>query len=224
MRTPRRSNGRFASLSGLSTIRCGSAAAHPCIVIDAQGLPLFPYTHWYALRIQDNDLAKSTVETYLGYLLPFAGFLQLHGVAWNSPPEVIRIRMKRFLRSELHLSQQPDEVLEGVKVRTGEMTPLKPSTLRGMFAAWKDFYATMRDQGLYVYPNPIESALLKRLNRERHKHIRGAGAPDHAGIRSNHMPIPADVRAPSFACRIQVAGASAGVCRPQHAHEPSSRL
>ena len=53
-----------------------------------------------------------------------------------------------------------------------------------MFAAWRDFYATMRDQSLYAYQNPIESALLKRLNRERHKHIRASGAPDHAGIRS----------------------------------------
>jgi site-specific recombinase XerD len=188
MRSPGRDRGRFASLSGLSIVRCGPGAPYARIVIDSNGLPLYAYTKWFALRMADvaeeDSTARSTVETYFGFLLPFAGYLHARNIAWNSSPETIRAQLQAFHQSELHLIQHKDEKLEGVLVEKGSRTPLKASSLRVMLAAWRDFYRTMRAEGLYVYPNPMESALLERLNQEHRKHVRAAGAPDHAGIRS----------------------------------------
>ena len=188
MRSPGRERGRFSSLSGLSVQRCDPAAPYSRIVIDANGLPLYAYTKWFALRMQDveqyNWPAKSTIETYFGFLLPFAGYLHARDIPWNSPPSVVRKQLQAFCQNELHLNQRKDSKLEGVLLRKSKTTPLKASSLRVMLAAWKDFYHTMRDAGLYVYPNPMASELLERLNKEHRKHIRAAGAPNQAGIRS----------------------------------------
>jgi len=185
MRIPNRERGRFSSLSGLSIIKCSGDGddTYPLIVVDDDGLPVFLVTEWYRMRASDG-MVRGTLDTYLGLLLPFAAFLRAGGHAWNAPPDEIRAHLRAFLLHHLHCTANPDRAFEGYRLGVTGATPLSPSGLRGMLAAWRDFYATMADEGLYVYPNPLESHLLTRLRRQRAPHIGNAGAPDIAGIRS----------------------------------------
>lgn len=183
MRMPNRARGRFSSLSGLSIIKCRGDDTYPLVVVDGAGLPVFSVTEWYRIRASEG-IARGTLDTYLGLLLPFAAFLRASDRAWNAPPEEIRAQLRAFLLRQLHCTISPDRALEGYRLGVTGATPLSVSGLRGMLAAWRDFYAAMAEEGLYVYPNPLASPLLARLRRQRAEHIRNAGAPDIAGIRS----------------------------------------
>jgi len=185
MRVPNRERGRFSSLSGLSIIKCLGEGddTYPLIIVDGEGLPVFSVTEWYRMRASDGTV-HGTLDTYLGLLLPFAAFLRAGGHAWNAPPDEIRAHLRAFLLRQLHCTVTPDRALEGYRLGVTGATPLSVSGLRGMLAAWRDFYAALAEEGLYVYPNPLESPLLARLRRQRAQHIRNAGAPDIAGIRS----------------------------------------
>lgn len=183
MRMPNRERGRFSSLSDLSIIKCPGDDIYPLVVVDGDGLPVFSVTEWYRIRASEGTV-QGTRDTYLGLLLPFAAFLRANNQAWNAPPDEIRAHLRAFLLRQLHCKVTQDRAFEGYRLGVTGATPLSTSGLRGMLAAWRDFYAAMAEERLYVYPNPLESPLLARLRRQRAQQIRNAGAPDIAGIRS----------------------------------------
>jgi site-specific recombinase XerD len=202
VRTPNRTRGRFSSLSGMSTIKDLGCGIYPLIVIDRDGLPVFPITEWYRIRAQGAG-TRSTLDTYLGLLLPFTAYLRDNDRAWNDPPDEIRAHLRTFLLRQLDCSLIPDRDLEGYRVGLGGDTPLSASGLRGMLAAWRDFYTVMAEEQLYAYPNPLESRLLTSLRRQRARHVLNAGAPDIAGIRSASRRV--EGRQPSAFFRVQQA-------------------
>ena len=62
-------------------------------------------------------------------------------------------------------------------------TPLRPSTLRVLRAALRDFYLVLKDAGLYAFANPLSSEVLIALKQEHTSSLANRGAPDLAGIR-----------------------------------------
>lgn len=101
MRTPRREQGRYASLSGLSIIRNAVDAPFPLIVIDRSGRPVPHLTEYYRLSLLDN-VPRTTVDTYFGLLLPVFSYFLDHGWDWCRPPDDIRQYLTQFFRAQLH--------------------------------------------------------------------------------------------------------------------------
>jgi integrase len=182
VRAQQRVQGRFVSTCGLRKIVCALGSRYELLVIDGSGHPVSHLTEWYQQRKQPG--ADSTRRTYLNFLLPFMGYLLQREAAWNQPPEMIRTLVKEFLRDEVACQVARDQDLDGYRVRLTGKSPLSQSSLRVLFAALRDFYAVMADAGLYAYDNPMRSELLSKWKREHLKHVANAGAPDHAGIRS----------------------------------------
>jgi integrase len=136
---------------------------------------------WYRLRKQPG--CDGTRRTYLNFLLPFFGYLLRRGAAWNGEPERIRSLVREFLRDEVACKVAPDGDAEGYHMQLSGASPLAESSLRVLCAALRDFYAVMADAGLYAYSNPMRSELLISWKRAHLKHVRNAGAPEHAGTR-----------------------------------------
>jgi hypothetical protein len=116
--------------------------------------------------------------------LPFFSFVFKKGAAWNGEPEHIRSLVKAFLRDEVACRVVRDRDAEGYEMQLSGASPLAQSSLRVLCAALRDFYAVMADAGLYAYGNPMRSELLSAWKREYLKQVSNAGAPEHAGIRS----------------------------------------
>ncbi len=181
MRALAREQGRFVSRAGLRKVAGPSDGHYALIIVDSNGCPVSALTEWYRLRRQSGS--PGTWRTYLGFLLPFFGYLLAHGLAWNSDPEQVHSSIRAFLRDEVVCQISRDTTLDGYLVELTGNSPVSQSSLRVLLAAIRDFYAVMAEAGLYPFPNPMCSPLLQRWKRERIKHIENAGAPDHAGIR-----------------------------------------
>ncbi len=194
MRETRRERGRYASLSGMRVIKGDPGDAFPLLIVDRQGLLVPHAAEYYRLRLLECE-PRSTTDTYLGHLLPVLSFLSEAGRDWAAPPREVRQSFFMFLRQELHCTVSPDTDLDGFRYAVTKETPVSESTLRGIVAALRDFYRLMRRAGYYAHENPFESALLRELNRVRARALENAGAPDHAGIRSE--PWAASGRRPS---------------------------
>jgi len=137
--------------------------------------------------------AARTRETYLAVLRPWCGFLGKHGYAWNARPVAVREYTRLFL-VEAGCALQRGRV-DGWFVQATSRSPMSNSGLHLLIAALRSFYSVMqrgvfddhRDQRfhlLYAYDNPMYSPILLAWRAEHRKWIRNAGAPDHAGIRS----------------------------------------
>ena len=182
MRAKGRKQGRFVSLSGLKKLAPTPGSQYPLLIVDATGLPVFFLCEWYRRHKEGNP--GRTADTYLDMALPWAGFLLLHGYAWNDQPDRIRAFLIDFLRDDVKCLVGPDAKREdGLLVETTGASPLSKSSLGVLLAALTDLYDTLIGAGYYVYPNPLHSERMVALKRDHIKKLRNAGAPDHAGIR-----------------------------------------
>jgi integrase len=204
MRTQRGSRGQFSSLYGTSTLRLAADFPYPAggpryerLVFDADGQLIVPLNEWY--RLMEGVGAARTRETYLAVLRPWFGFLAKHGYAWNAQPEAVREYTRLFLL-EAGCALQKGRV-EGWFAQTSNRSPISTNGSHLFIAALRSFYTVMRrgvfdaqDQRfhpLYASDNPMYSKVLLAWRSEHRKWIRNAGAPDHAGIRSQSRPTEA---------------------------------
>src|SRR6266516_6777993 len=181
MRAKGRKHGRFVALSGLKKISAPPGSRFPLLVIDAAGLPIFPLCEWY--RRKKADDAGRTPDTYLEMLQPYFGFLLLRRYGWNDPPDRVRAYLVEFLRSDVGCQIGPAPQ-DGYLVETTGASPLSKSSLGVLLAALTSLYDVLADAGYYPFPNPMRSERLAALKREHLRQVKNAGAPDHAGIRS----------------------------------------
>src|SRR6266498_5402450 len=198
MRSQRGARGRFSSLYGTTTLRLGDdfpvppgAPRYERLVCYCDGQLMVALNEWY--RLMHGVGAARTRETYLAVLRPWCGFLGKHGYAWNARPEAVREYTRLFL-VEAGCALQRGRV-DGWFVQATSRSPMSNSGLHLLIAALRSFYSVMqrgvfddhRDQRfhlLYAYDNPMYSPILLAWRAEHRKWIRNAGAPDHAGIRS----------------------------------------
>ena len=197
MRTQRGSHGQFSSLYGTSSLRLAADFPFPPggpryerLVFDADAQLIVPLNEWYHL-MRGVGPAR-TRDTYLAVLRPWFGFLARHEHAWNARPEAVREYTRLFLL-EAGCALQKGRV-EGWFVQASNRSPISTNGLHLLIAALRSFYAVMRrgvfdarDQRfhpLYAFDNPMYSKVLLAWRSEHRKWIRNAGAPDHAGIRS----------------------------------------
>jgi len=208
MRTQRGPRGQFSSLYGTTTLRLGADFPYPPggpryerLVFDAADQLIVPLNEWY--RLMHGVGAARTRDTYLAVLRPWFGFLARHGYPWNARPEAIREYTRLFLL-EAGCALQKGRV-EGWFVQASNRSPISTNGLHLFIAALRSFYTVMRqgvfdpaDQQfhpLYAFDNPMYSKVLIAWRSEHRKWIRNAGAPDHAGIRSQsraaeaHQPV-----------------------------------
>jgi hypothetical protein len=182
MRTKGREQGRFIALSGFRKMAGPPGGRYEVLILDRNGQPVSPLCEWYRLRKRPGT--DGTRRTYLNFLQPFFAYLLSHGYAWNAESSQVRSYVKAFLLEDIGCSVSPDMALDGYHLTLTGRSPLSQSSLRVLLAAIRDFYAVMAEAGLYAYANPMCSQMLQRWKQERMKSIANAGAPDHAGIRS----------------------------------------
>lgn len=182
MRIRGREQGRFVALSSFRKVAGPSGGRYELLIVDGNGKPVSPLCEWFRLRKQPGT--NGTRRTYLNFLQPFFAYLLSRGYDWNVEPALIRNYVKAFLLEDLSCEASPDRVLDGYRLTLTGSSPLSASGLRVLLAALRDFYAVMAEAGLYGYANPMCSQMLQRWKQERIKAIANAGAPDHAGIRS----------------------------------------
>jgi integrase len=171
----------LATLSHVSRVKGLPGDSYEVVFVNQAGLPIVPLTQWYHLR-QDRG-PKSTRETYLTHLQPFLTFLEEQACPWNAPPEQLRPLLIAFHRDRLKCHIHPGEDGESMEIVSTRETPLRPSTLRVLRAALRDFYLVLKEDGLYVFANPLSSEVLIALRQEYTRSVANRGAPDHAGIR-----------------------------------------
>jgi integrase len=216
MRIERGRRGQFSSLYGTSTLRLGLDFEYPAggpryerLVFDAGGQLIVSLNEWYWLM--EGVGAARTRDTYLAVLRPWFGFLAKHGYAWNAEPEAVREYTRRFLLEAgcaLHKGR-----VEGWFVQASNRSPISTNGLHLLIAALRSFYTVMRrgvfdeqDQRLhplYAFDNPMYSKVLLSWRAEHRKWIRNAGAPDHAGIRSQTRAAEAQLPIGFFQVRRQ---------------------
>jgi len=181
MGTIQRERGRFVSTSGLRKLAAPSGSVYDCVICDESGRPVSHLMEWYRRRKAPGS--DRTRNTYLDMLLPFEGWRRRDGLPWNAPPADVRAQFVGFLRERLACALIPDRERDGYVVKTSRDTPLRPSSIRVLFAATRDLYDVLGDLGLYAYPNPMVSQTLLHWKRQYLRHAANVGAPDVAGIR-----------------------------------------
>ena len=151
------------------------------IIVDAAGLPVFPLCEWYR-RKKAYDVSR-TPDTYLEMLLPYFGFLIQKGYGWHDPPDRVRAYLVEFLHRGVgcQIGPAPED---GYPVETTGASPLSKSSLGVLLAALMSLDETLSQAGYYPYLNPMHSERLTEIKREHLHQVKHAGAPDHAGIRS----------------------------------------
>jgi hypothetical protein len=156
---------------------------YPVLFLDDDGVPITPLNEWY--RAWDPLRPSSTREAYAERLRPVLRYFRRTGHAWNGTPAQVRAAVIVYRREELHVRVKED-ALDGVVVDLTARTPIAASTLRRTFSALRDLYETLRqpDLALYAHLNPMVSQVRADLAQLRLRAIENAGAPDHAGIRS----------------------------------------
>ncbi|HLG78384.1 MAG TPA: hypothetical protein VKX46_18360, partial [Ktedonobacteraceae bacterium] len=183
MRAKGRKQGRFMALSGLQKLAASPGSQYPLLIVDSTGFPIFFLCEWYR-RKKDVDPGR-TPDTYLDMVLPWAGFLLRRGYAWNAEPDRLLAFLVEFLRDDVGCQVGSDNQREGGWcVQTTGASPLAKSSLGVLLAALTSVYDTLIDAGYYAYHNPMRSERLLQLRQEHLRQIKNAGAPDHAGIRS----------------------------------------
>lgn len=95
----------------------------------------------------------------------------------------MRAYLVEFLRDAVGCQVGPAQE-DGDVVETTGASPLSKSSLGVLLAALTSLYALLIDAGCYPYQNPMRSEWLTALKREHLRHVANAGAPEHAGIRS----------------------------------------
>src|SRR6266852_527618 len=197
MRTQRGPRGQFSSLYGTRTLRLAAEFPYPPggpiyerLVFDADGQLIVPLNEWY--RLMGGVGAARTRDTYLAVLRPWFGFLAQHGYAWNARSDAVREYTRLFL-IDAGCALQNGRV-EGWFVQASNRSPISTNGLHLLIAALRSFYTVMargvfdpvdqRFHPLYAFDNPMYSKVLVAWRAEHRKWIRNAGAPDHAGIRS----------------------------------------
>ena len=197
MRTQRGPRGRFSSLYGTTTLRLPADFPYPPggpryerLVFDANDQLIVPLNEWY--HLMKGTGAARTRDTYLAVLRPWFGFLAKHGYQWNARPEAVREYTRLFLL-EAGCALRAGRV-EGWFVQATNRSPMSANGLHLLIAALRSFYTVMqrgvfdpqdqRYHPLYAFDNPMYSKVLVAWRSEHRKWIRNAGAPDHAGIRS----------------------------------------
>lgn len=183
MRAKGRKQGRFVALSGLKKLAAPPGSQYPLLIVDSAGSPVFFLCEWYRRR-KVVDPGR-TPDTYLDMALPWAGFLLRRGYAWNAEPDRLLAYLVEFLRDDVGCQVGPDGQREdGWCVQTTGASPLSKSSLGVLLAALTSIYETLIGAGYYVYRNPMHSEQLLQLRQEHLRQVKNAGAPDHAGIRS----------------------------------------
>lgn len=197
MRTQRGSRGRFSSLYGTTALRLPPEFLYPPgapryerLVFDANDQLIVPLNEWY--HLMKGTGAARTRDTYLAVLRPWFGFLSQQGYQWNARPEAVREYTRLFLL-EAGCALRAGRV-EGWFVQATNRSPMSANGLHLLIAALRSFYTVMlrgvfdpedqRYHPLYAFDHPMYSKILVAWRSEHRKWIRNAGAPDHAGIRS----------------------------------------
>ncbi len=183
MRAKGRKRGRFVALSGLTKLAAPPDSQYPLLIVDSTGSPVFFLCEWYR-RKKAVDPGR-TSDTYLDMVLPWAGFLLRRGYAWNAEPDRLLAFLVEFLRDDVGCQVGSDDQREdGWCVQTTGASPLSKSSLGVLLAALTSVYDTLIGAGYYAYRNPMRSERMLQLKQEHLRQIKNAGAPDHAGIRS----------------------------------------
>lgn len=216
MRTLRGGRGRFSSLYGTTTLRLPPEFRYPLggpryerLVFDANDQLIVPLNEWYYLM--KGTGAARTRDTYLAVLRPWFGFLAKHGYQWNARPEAVREHTRLFLL-EAGCGIRAGRV-EGWFVQSTNRSPMSANGLHLLIAALRSFYTVMqrgvfdaldqRYHPLYAFDHPMYSKVLVAWRSQHHKWIRNAGAPDHAGIRSESRAASARQPVGFFQVRVQ---------------------
>lgn len=183
MRAKGRKQGRFMALSGLTKLAAPPGSPYPLLIVDSAGSPVFFLCEWYR-RKKVRDPGR-TPDTYLDMVLPWAGFLSRRGYAWNAEPDRLLAFLVEFLRDDVGCQVSADgQRADGWCVQTTGASPLSKSSLGVLLAALTSVYDTLIGAGYYAYRNPLRSERLIQLKQEHLRQLKNAGAPDHAGIRS----------------------------------------
>jgi integrase len=216
MRMQRGPRGQFSSLYGTTTLRFTPDFPYPPggpryerLVFDANNQLIVPLNEWYHL-LKGTGAAR-TRDTYLAVLRPWFGFLINNGYQWNARPEAVREYTRLFLL-EAGCALRTGRV-EGWLVQATNRSPMSANGLHLLIAALRSFYTLMRrgvfdlhDQGyhpLYAFDNPMYSKVLVAWRSEHRRWIRNAGAPNHAGIRSESRADTASQPVGFFQVRVQ---------------------
>ncbi len=216
MRTQRGPRGQFSSFYGTTTLRLPPEFPYPPggpryerLVFDAKDQLIVPLNEWYHL-MQGTGAAR-TRDTYLAVLRPWFGFLAKHGYLWNARPEAVREYTRLFLL-EAGCALRTGRV-EGWFIQATNRSPISANGLHLLIAALRSFYTVMargvfdtqdqRYHPLYAFDNPMYSKVLVAWRSEHRKWIRNAGAPDHAGIRSESRADSARQPVGFFQVRVQ---------------------
>lgn len=183
MRAKGRKQGRFVALGGLKKLAPPPDSQYPLLIVDSAGAPVFFLCEWYR-RKKAGDPGR-TPDTYLDMALPWAGFLLRRGYAWNAEPDRLLAFLIEFLREDVGCLVGPDSHREdGLVVETTGASPLSKSSLGVLLAALTSVYDTLIGAGYYAHRNPMRSERMVMLKQEHLRQVKNAGAPDHAGIRS----------------------------------------
>ncbi len=216
MRTQRGPRGQFSSLYGTTTLRLRAEFPYPPggphyerLVFDANDQLIVPLNEWY--HLMKGTGADRTRDTYLAVLRPWFGFLAKHGYQWNARPEAVREHTRLFLL-ETGCALRAGRV-EGWFVQATNRSPISANGLHLLIAALRSFYTVMvrgvfdpddqRYHPLYAFDHPMYSKVLVAWRSEHRKWIRNAGAPDHAGIRSESRADSARQTVGFFQVRVQ---------------------
>src|SRR5436305_2839554 len=171
----------LVALTRISRVAGKLGDPYETIFVNQHGSPVVSLTEWYRLRKQLGP--GSTCNTYLTCLLPYISFLEEQACPWNASPQQLRPVIMAFYRDRLGCQIHPGKDGESVEIVPTRDTPLRPSTLRVLRAALRDFYLVLKDAGLYAFAHPLTSEVLVALKREQMSTLANGGAPDHAGIR-----------------------------------------
>ncbi len=164
----------LADMSSIRRVAARPGDRYPVVCLDATGRPVPAPMEWYRVRAERNE-PRGTSDTYLTHILAVLTHFEERGIRWNDPPAVVRKAFVHFLRHKLGLRVGRDK-LDGWRYEPTAKTPIAPSTVNVLRAALKNFYGVMAEEevGLYPYANPLESQVLKELNRVRDDaHARG---------------------------------------------------
>lgn len=169
-------------MTTIQRIKGQPGALYEVLFIDQHGHLIVALTEWYRLRSSQGP--ASTRDTYLSCLLPFFAFLSEKGGAWNGEPSRLRPLLIDFYRERFCCLVRPERAQERVAILPTRNTPLQESTLQVFRSALRDFYLIMKGEGLYAFSNPFTSDTLLAIKQLHDQAVANAGAPDHAGIRS----------------------------------------
>jgi site-specific recombinase XerD len=169
-------------MTTIQRIKGQPGTRYEVLFVEESGRLIVALTEWYRLRSAIGP--TSTRDTYLSCLLPFFAFLSEKGCDWNASPEQLRPVLINFYRERLGCLVRPERGQERVAVLSTRDTPLQESTLQVFRSALRDFYLIMKDERLYAFSNPLTSDTLLAIKHLHDQAIANAGAPDHAGIRS----------------------------------------